>query len=97
MKKTVIPENPRSVGLNKTTALTYRLMRTDYVDINEGKESFRPSYSILMVESRMGDEARQKLIFDLSPEKERAFSMMNSIADAGVSPEEIEEILSEIL
>ena len=90
-------ENPRTVGLSETTAMTYRLMRTDYVDINEDKDSLRPSYSILMVESRAGDEARQKLIFDLSPDKERALSMLNTIADAGISPEEIEEVLSELL
>ena len=91
------PEQPITVDLNGSTALTYRLMKTDYADINGDRKTLRPSYSILMVESRRNDEARQKLLFDLSPERERAARLLDTIAGAGVSVEEIEEILSELL
>ncbi|MCQ2426082.1 MAG: hypothetical protein MJ070_08040 [Lachnospiraceae bacterium] len=91
------PDRPKTAELNGNTVLTYRLMKTDYADINGDRKSLRPSYSILLVESRRNDEARQKLLFDLSPEEERAARLLDTIADAGVSTEEIEELLSELL
>lgn len=91
------PFRSRFTWLNGTTAMTYRLMRTDYLDVNGNGKTLRPSYSILMIESRKGDEARQKMIFDLSPEKGRAIRMMNGIADGAVSTEEIDDVLSDLL
>ena len=91
------PFRSRIARLSGTTAMTYRLMRTDYLDVSGRGKALRHSYSILLVESRKGDEARQRMIFDLTPDKGRAIRMMNDIADGAVSAEEIDDVLSDLL
>ncbi len=85
-------------AMSENTVLTYRLLRTDYADVNlDGKDKPRPSFSLIVVESRRGDEARSRLVFDLSPTYETANALLDALAGGTVPIEALDEILSEHL